>query len=121
MEFSDIVKRELRQKGKTQRWLAAKLGITPGAVTKSLYGNPTIDVVRRINAVLPLPEFAAFFDDGPDGLIHALREMSIRYADVLNDPSALADFEMIIAALTKLPPERRRGLIRFLVDPTQPE
>jgi len=63
MDFSSIVKNNLKRVGKTQRWLADQLQVTPGTVNKYL-NNPSLDTIRRIDSVLPLPEAAGLLHSG---------------------------------------------------------
>jgi hypothetical protein len=119
MDFSDIVKRQLKKHGHTQRWLARQLGVTPGAVTKTLYGNPTLEIMRRIDAVLPLPEAAGLLH-GPD-VLGQLAALTREYSDVLGDDAARADFDALVQAIAELSPQQRRGLLLLLQSSDKPE
>ncbi len=56
------LKELLRQKGLTAKDLAAKIGISEGALSKSISGNPTLERLEAIAAALgvsPAELFAA--------------------------------------------------------------
>ncbi len=56
------LKELLRQKGMTAKDLAAKIGISEGALSKSISGNPTLERLEAIAAALgvsPAELFAA--------------------------------------------------------------
>lgn len=46
------VKELLRQRGMTAKDLAAKIGISEGALSKSLSGNPTLERINEIASAL---------------------------------------------------------------------
>lgn len=129
MSFSDIIKDNLKKNKLTQVWLAEQLGVTPGTVSKYLE-NPTLETIRRIDAVLPLPEAAALLHSGErlagyvgnDGqaspeILSQLESLTLAYSDVLEDPDARADFAGLVQAIAELSPARRRALLQFLIDP----
>jgi len=125
MNFSEIVKNNLKRTGKTQVWLSEKLGITPQTVNRILK-NPTLDTIRRIDAVLPLTEAAGLLHSGerlgayvgsdgtPPEILDQLESLTLAYADVLEDPDARADFAGLVQAIAELSPGRRRALLLFL-------
>lgn len=126
MNFGEILRKELKKQGKTQRWLANELGVTPAAVTKYLNGNPSWDVITKINSVLPLPEAAALLQTGerlskyvgnentnPE-ILARLEYLTLAYSDVLEDPEARAEFAELVQAISQLTPEQRRGLLLLL-------
>ena len=129
MDFSSIVKNNLKRVGKTQRWLADQLQVTPGTVNKYL-NNPSLDTIRRIDSVLPLPEAAGLLHSGErlagcvgnDGqtspeILNQLESLTLAYSDVLEDPDARADFAGLVQAIAELSTARRRALLQFLTDP----
>jgi len=54
------VKELLKEKGMTAKELAAKLGISEGALSKSLSGNPTLDRIKEIATALGVPVSSLF-------------------------------------------------------------
>ena len=58
----EIILETLREQGRTQRWLAGKLGIHESYFAKYRAGivTPTDDVIRRAGALLGLPESILF-------------------------------------------------------------
>lgn len=65
------VKELLRQRGMTAKDLAAKIGISEGALSKSLSGNPTLERINEIASALgvEVPELFAP-SNSKEGLIH---------------------------------------------------
>lgn len=132
MEFGQILRDELKRQGKSQRWLAEQLQVSPAAITKYLKGNPSWDVIQRINSVLPLPKAAALlqsgqylqryvgndlvFKDAPTHpeILDNLKSLTLAYQDVLEDPDARADFAALVEAILELTPEQRRGLLLLI-------
>ena len=53
------VKEVLKQKGMTAKELAVKIGISEGALSKSLSGNPTLERIEQIAAALGVALFEA--------------------------------------------------------------
>jgi transcriptional regulator with XRE-family HTH domain len=127
MDFSTTVKKQLKQRGKTQKWLAAQLGITPQTANRILK-NPTFDTIRRIDAVLPLPEAAGLLHSGkrlaryvgkdPDvfepEIMGELESLSLGYSDVLQDPEARAEFYGLARAILELSTKQRQALTLLL-------
>lgn len=62
------VKEILRRKGMTAKELAAKLGISEGALSKSLSGNPTLERIEQIASALDVP-VSALFEAPKEGII----------------------------------------------------
>lgn len=63
------VKEILKRKGMTAKELAAKLGISEGALSKSLSGNPTLERIEQIASALNVP-VSELFDSPKEGVIH---------------------------------------------------
>jgi len=129
MNFREIVKKNLDIHGQTQRWLAKQMGISPSGL-QAMFNNPTLESMRRIDSVLPLPEAAALLHSGErlagyvgnDGhtspeILSQLESLTLAYSDVLEDPDARADFAGLVQAIAELSPARRRALLQFLTDP----
>ncbi len=62
------VKELLKEKGMTAKELAAKLGISEGALSKSLSGNPTLDRIKEIATALDVP-VSSLFEQPREGVI----------------------------------------------------
>lgn len=143
MEFGQILREELKRQGKSQRWLANKMGVSPAAVTKYLNGNPSWDVIQKINSVLPLPKIADVFNKTEfldrylqkksQFVIHDSRtkynedesfenqeKITFAYKDVLSDPDARAEFAELVEAILQLSPEQRRGLLQLIQGSDKP-
>ena len=63
------VKEILKRKGMTAKELAAKLGISEGALSKSLSGNPTLERIEQIASALGVP-VSDLFAAPKEGVIH---------------------------------------------------
>ena len=63
------VKEILKRKGMTAKELAAKLGISEGALSKSLSGNPTLERIEQIASALGVP-VSELFAAPKEGIIH---------------------------------------------------
>lgn len=63
------VKELLKQKGMTAKELAAKLGISEGALSKSLSGNPTLERIEQIASALGV-SVSDLFAAPKEGVIH---------------------------------------------------
>jgi transcriptional regulator with XRE-family HTH domain len=63
MRASETVDGLLEARGSTKKWLAAKLGLTPSALSRYLYGSRPAppDLYQRVADVLQVPE--ALFDE----------------------------------------------------------
>lgn len=57
------IKTVARRKGMTLEQIAIELGITKGAVSKALNGNPTLKTLRAIAEKLDVPITAFFADE----------------------------------------------------------
>lgn len=126
MDFGEIIKRELKKSGLTQRWLADQIGTSPSGL-QNLFRNPTLETMRRIDSVLPIPEAAALLRSGkflsgyfgnehkptPE-ILDGLESLTLAYQDVLEDPDARADFAALVEAILELTPGQRRGLLQFV-------
>jgi transcriptional regulator with XRE-family HTH domain len=126
--FSDILKNALKREKKTQRWLAAELGVTPPAITKYLKGNPTLAVIRRIDAVLPLPELSGFLqfgsrfaaymgkseDEFAPEITDMLRSATEHCLEVLTDPAERGDLAELIYSYIEAAPSTRRAILTLL-------
>ena len=126
--FSDIVRNALKREQKTQRWLATELGVTPAAITKYLKGNPTLEVIRRIDAVLPLPEAAGLLrtssrlaaymgkseNDFVPEILDALREATKHCQEVVTDPKERSDLAELIYAYVQATPSTRHAILTLL-------
>lgn len=55
------IKELLKQKGMTAKDLAAKIGISEGALSKSISGNPTLERLEEIASALEV-DITALFD-----------------------------------------------------------
>ena len=62
------VKEILKRRGMTAKELAAKLGISEGALSKSLSGNPTLERIEQIASALGVP-VADLFAAPREGII----------------------------------------------------
>ena len=107
MNFADIVKRALKRQKKTQRDLAAALGVTPQNVTK-IIKNPTLDTINRIDAVVPIWDdlrdlYGANVDVLPADLLAPLR-----------DPQTREDFLRVVQAIAQSSPEVRRAILHLI-------
>ena len=102
MQFREIVKRELKKQGKTQKWLSEEIGSSPSGL-QSLFSNPTLDSIRRIDAVLPLPEAAA--------LLHT--------RDFLNGYLGKGDVDPLFTAILRLKPEYQKIVAIMVFELTQ--
>lgn len=126
MNFKEIVLKNLSKLGKTQKWLAEQIESTPSGL-HSLFVNPTLETIRRIDAVLPLPEAAGLLHSGdrlrsylgnettPE-ILTQLESITLAYSDVLADENARADFAGLVQAIVELSPTRRAALLQFLKD-----
>lgn len=54
------VKELLKQKGMTAKELAEKLGISEGALSKSISGNPTLERIEQIASALGVEVYELF-------------------------------------------------------------
>lgn len=63
------VKEILKHKGMTAKELAAKIGISEGALSKSLSGNPTLERIEQIASALGVP-VSDLFAAPKEGVIH---------------------------------------------------
>lgn len=63
------VKEILKHKGMTAKELAAKLGISEGALSKSLSGNPTLERIEQIASALGV-SVSDLFAAPKEGVIH---------------------------------------------------
>lgn len=63
------VKELLKRKGMTAKELAAKIGISEGALSKSLSGNPTLDRIKQIATALGV-EVSELFTAPKAGIIN---------------------------------------------------
>lgn len=54
------VKELLKQKGMTAKELAEKLGISEGALSKSISGNPTLERIEQIASTLGVEVYELF-------------------------------------------------------------
>ena len=63
------IKELLRSKGMTAKELAAKMGISEGALSKSLSGNPTLERIEEIASALGV-EVSELFAAPKEGVIH---------------------------------------------------
>jgi ribosome-binding protein aMBF1 (putative translation factor) len=57
IELSNLIKRNLKKLGKEQNWLAEKLGVTKGTVSKYASGTyiPNYERLQKLFKVLKLP------------------------------------------------------------------
>lgn len=62
------IKDLLKRKGMTAKELAAKIGISEGALSKSLSGNPTLERIEQIAAALGV-EVSELFAPKPSNTI----------------------------------------------------
>ena len=63
-----LIKELLKSKNLTAKELAAKLGISEGALSKSLSGNPTLERLTEIATALGVP-VAELFEAPKEGVI----------------------------------------------------
>lgn len=64
------VKELLKQKGMTAKELAEKLGISEGALSKSISGNPTLERIEQIASALGVEVYELFAPgNSSDGII----------------------------------------------------
>lgn len=125
MDFNKLVTNALKRAGRNKKWLAEQLGISAGTLSR-YFTNPTLDTIRRIDSVLPLPEAAALLHSGerlskyvgnentnPE-ILARLEYLTLAYSDVLEDPEARAEFAELVQAISQLTPEQRRGLLLLL-------
>lgn len=126
MNFGQIVKKNLTSAGLTQKWLADQMGVSPSHL-QAMFKNPTLDSVRRIDEVLPIPEAAGLLHSGkriaayagndgttPPEILDGLESLTLAYQDVLEDPDARADFAALVEAILELTPKQRRGLLHLI-------
>lgn len=64
-----IVKEILKSKGMTAKELAAKIGISEGALSLSINGNPNLQTLERIASALGVP-VGTLFEAPKEGVIH---------------------------------------------------
>lgn len=125
MDFGEIVKKHLKKHGMTQKELAKKMNASPSGL-QAMFKNPTLDTIRRIDSVLPIPEAAGLLHAGerlakylgnentnPE-ILARLEYLTLAYSDVLEDPEARAEFAELVQAISQLTPEQRRGLLLLL-------
>ena len=62
------VKELLKEKGMTAKELAKKMGVSEGALSKSLSGNPTLDKLNEISSALGVP-ISELFEQPKSGVI----------------------------------------------------
>ncbi len=62
------IKELLKQKGMTAKELAAKIGISEGALSKSLSGNPTLERLQEISTALDV-SVGELFEPSAKGVI----------------------------------------------------
>lgn len=62
------VKELLKQKGITSKDLAKRLGLSEGALSQSLNGNPTLERITEIATALDVP-VSELFDAPKDGVV----------------------------------------------------
>lgn len=62
------VKELLKEKGMTAKELAKKMGVSEGALSKSLSGNPTLDKLNEISSALGVP-ISELFEQPKGGVI----------------------------------------------------
>jgi len=117
MNFNDIVTAALEREDKNKTWLADQLGISRGTLSR-YFKNPTLDTIRRIDAVLPLPEAAGLLH-GPD-VLRDLSVLSAEFVDVLEDPQARADFDALVSTIAQLSPQQMHGLRLLLSNDDTP-
>lgn len=74
------IKDLLKRKGMTAKELAAKIGISEGALSKSLSGNPTLERIEQISAALdvPVPELFAAPKEGAITCPHCGKSIIIK-------------------------------------------
>lgn len=63
------IKEIIKAKGITAKELAAKIGISEGALSKSLSGNPTLERIEQIASALGVP-VSDLFAAPKEGVIH---------------------------------------------------
>ena len=63
------IKEILKAKGMTAKELAAKIGISEGALSLAINGNPTVETLEKIASALGVP-VSELFDNPKTGLIN---------------------------------------------------
>lgn len=123
MEPGDHIRNALKKSGKTQAWLADQLGVTQSGVSAYLK-NPTIKTLRKINAVLPIPELQPLLNtnaERPQLDAVALEAYNTIPPDlkqllktVFDDPDSRQSFDDLQWLYTEAPGEFRQAFLDLL-------
>ena len=124
MQTGEMIRQALLRAGKTQDWLAAEIGVTRRRVTAILASdNLEVATLRRIHAVLPIPELRPLMEpaapDSEAAVWQCFNQLSPqvqqRLRAVWEDKALREQWVTCLEAWIAAPPETRQALSALLL------